>query len=78
MAIKAVAVDDSGTHHLIVGLNRENVESLLRGGVVTLPPGYLRGLTENRDVVVLFAESDAIHSASRQLSGPRSSPTKPS
>jgi hypothetical protein len=36
---KAVAADDSVTEHLIIGLNRENVESLLRGDVFTLPRG---------------------------------------
>ena len=30
MAIKAVAVDDENTQHLIIGLNRENVERLLK------------------------------------------------
>jgi len=39
MAVKAIVVDDSNIHHLIVGLNRENVESILRGDVFTLPRG---------------------------------------
>jgi hypothetical protein len=42
-AIKAVAVDSTGTHHLIIGLNRENVDSLLNGDLFTLPSGYLTG-----------------------------------
>ena len=58
MAIKAIAVDDSNTHHLIIGLNRENVESLLRGDVFTLPPGA-QGLSADSDIVIVFAETDA-------------------
>jgi hypothetical protein len=37
MAIKAIAVDDNNTQHLIIGLNRENIESLLRGDMFRLP-----------------------------------------
>ncbi len=59
MAIKAVAVDASGTHHLIIGFNCENVDALLNGDAVTLPPAYLSGLDENSDIVLLFAEPDA-------------------
>jgi hypothetical protein len=33
MAIKAVVLDESGTHHLILGLNRENVDSVVNGNV---------------------------------------------
>ena len=58
MAIKAVAVDDENTQHLIIGLNRENVNSLLDGDVFTLPHGVAITLTENSDVVLLFAETD--------------------
>jgi hypothetical protein len=58
MAIKAVLVDESDTHHLVIGLNRENVESLLDGDVFTLPAGLLSGLNEESDVVLLFAETD--------------------
>ena len=59
MAIKAVAVDDENTEHLIIGLNRENIESLLRGDVFTLPRGVVPTLVENRsDIVLLFAETD--------------------
>lgn len=50
--------DEAGTHHLIIGLNRENVETILRGDVLTLPAGYLEGLTHESNVVVLFAETD--------------------
>ena len=55
MAIKAVIVDEAKVHHLIIGLNRDNVETLLNGDVLPLPAGYLTGLTEDSDVVLLFA-----------------------
>jgi hypothetical protein len=58
MAIKAVAVDDQNTEHLIIGLNRDNVNSLLDGDVFTLPHGIAITLTENSDIVLLFAETD--------------------
>lgn len=55
----AVVVDQStGTQHLILGLNRENVESLLNGDVFTFPPGMLSGLSDESDIVLLFAEAD--------------------
>jgi hypothetical protein len=58
MAIKAAAVDDENTQHLIIGLNRDNVNDLLDGDVFTLPRGVTISLTENSDIVVLFAETD--------------------
>jgi hypothetical protein len=58
MAIKAVAVDDQNTQHLIIGLNRENINSLLDGEVFTLPKGVAISLTEDSDIVLLFAEND--------------------
>ena len=58
MAIKAVAVDDENTQHLIIGLNRDNVNSLLDGDVFTLPHGVAITLSENSDIVLLFAETD--------------------
>ena len=58
MAIKAVAVDDENTQHLIIGLNRNNVNDLLDGDVFTLPGGVAISLTENSDIVLLFAETD--------------------
>jgi hypothetical protein len=58
MAIKAVAVDDKNTEHLIIGLNRDNVNCLLNGEVFTLPHGIPMSLTENSDIVLLFAETD--------------------
>jgi hypothetical protein len=58
MAIKAVAVDDQNTEHLIIGLNRENVNDLLDGDVFTLPGGVAICITEESDIVLLFAETD--------------------
>jgi hypothetical protein len=59
MAIKAVAVDNENTpQHLIIGLNRDNVNSLLDGDVFTLPHGIAISLKENSDIVLLFAETD--------------------
>jgi hypothetical protein len=59
MAVKAIAVDDENTQHLIIGLNRENVQSILQGDVLTLPRGIVPELTDTSDIVVLFAETDA-------------------
>jgi hypothetical protein len=58
MAIKAVAVDDENTEHLIIGLNRDNVDSLLDGTVFTLPHGMAFTLSEKSEIVLLFAETD--------------------
>lgn len=58
MAIKAVAVDDQNTQHLIIGLNRENINSLLDGDVFTLPKGVPFEITAESDIVLLFAETD--------------------
>lgn len=58
MGVKAIAVDDENTHHLIIGLNRENIESLLRGDVFTFPHGMAVALTEKSDIVLVFAETD--------------------
>lgn len=58
MAIKAVAIDDTGTRHLVIGLNRENMNTLLNGNILILPTGYLAGLTEDGYVVLMFAETE--------------------
>jgi hypothetical protein len=58
MAIKAVVVDDQNTQHLIIGLNRDNVNSLLNGDVFTLPRGIGISITEESDIVLLFAETN--------------------
>jgi hypothetical protein len=57
MAIKAICTDESDTVHLLIGLNRENIDSLLRGEVVTLPRGGV-ALSEKSDIAILFAETD--------------------
>jgi hypothetical protein len=53
----AIAVDDENTQHLIIGLNRDNVNDLLDGDVLTLPHGVAISLTEKSDIL-LFAETD--------------------
>lgn len=59
MAINAIVVDGENVQHLFIGLNRENVESLLRDHVFTLPSGAVPVLTEGKsDIVVLFGETD--------------------
>src|SRR5689334_16273145 len=58
MAVKAVVVDGTNTHHLIIGISRETLDTLLSGEVFVLPPGNLSGLNESSDVVLLFAETD--------------------
>jgi hypothetical protein len=58
MAVKAAAVDDKNMEHLIIGLNRDNANCLLNGEVFTLPHGIPISLTENSDIVLLFAETD--------------------
>ena len=72
MAVKAIVVDGDKIQHLIIGLNREDVESLLRGDVLTLPSGQVPVLTEDKsDIVLLFAETD--EDLGRRL--PTSTPT---
>ena len=56
MAVKAIALDDDNIQHLIIGLNRKNVESILRGDV--FPRGIAPVLSEASDIVLLFAETD--------------------
>jgi hypothetical protein len=58
MSIKAVALDDENTQHLIIGLNRGEVNSLLDGDVFRLPKEIDFALTTNSDIVLLFAETD--------------------
>ena len=58
MAIRVVPVDDQNTERLIIGLNRDNVNDLSDGDVFTLPHGVAITLTENSDIVLLFAETD--------------------
>jgi hypothetical protein len=58
MAIKAVAVDDENTEHLVIGINRDEVKSLLDGDIFKLPQGAGISLTEKSDIVLLFADTD--------------------
>jgi hypothetical protein len=57
MAVKATYVDEAQTVHLLIGLNRENIESLLRGEAFTLPPGAV-ALSDGSNIVIMFAETD--------------------
>jgi hypothetical protein len=57
MAIKTTRVDDAQTVHLLIGLNRENIDSLLRGETLTLPPGAV-ALSDGSEIVIVFAETD--------------------
>ena len=58
MVIKAVLTDELGTHHLMLGLNRDDVESLLNGDIFRLPRGMLSGMSDDCNVELLFAETD--------------------
>jgi len=57
MAIKAICSDDVDTIHLLIGLNREDIESILRGDTLTLPHGAVP-LSGHSDILIMFAESD--------------------
>jgi hypothetical protein len=56
-SIEAIVQDSEGVQHLIVGLHRENVDSLLRGDLFTLPPGQVPVLRKP-EATSLFAETD--------------------
>ena len=64
MAIQAIAVDESKTYHLVIGLNRDNVESI-RGEVLSLERGSAPLLTEDSDIVVIFGETEDEEVAAR-------------
>jgi hypothetical protein len=57
MAIKATCIDEAQMLHLRIGLNRTNLEALLRGETVTLPADA-NPLAEESDIAVVFAETD--------------------
>jgi hypothetical protein len=59
MAVKAVCKDKEGIQHLIIGLSRENLNTLVDGEVLTMPQGLAANITEASDIVLLFAETDA-------------------
>jgi hypothetical protein len=54
MGIRAIALDDKNVQHLIIGLNREDIEGLLRGHMLKLATE----LTEDREIVLMFAETN--------------------
>jgi hypothetical protein len=62
MAIKAVWVDKEGVQHLIIGLSRENVNTLVDGEVFTLPQGLAASITSKSDIVLLFADRRGVES----------------
>jgi hypothetical protein len=57
MAVKATCIDDAQIVHLLIGLNRENIDSLLRGETLTLPPGAV-ALSDGSEIVIVLAETD--------------------
>jgi len=58
MAVKAIALGEDNIQHIIIGLNRENIESLLRGEMFKLPRGIMPELTAASDIILMFAETD--------------------
>ena len=59
MGIKALASDSKNVQRLIIWLNRENMEALLRGEVLFMIPGGIPlTLTADDDIAVIFAETD--------------------
>lgn len=57
MAIKALCADESDNVHLLLGLNRENLESILRGDTFYFPAGALP-LNEKSEIALVFRETD--------------------
>jgi hypothetical protein len=55
---QAVVADQQNLHHLVTGLNRDDVNAIFKGKIVALPAGTLTGLTEESDVVIMFGETD--------------------
>jgi hypothetical protein len=51
-------INPAHNKHVIIRLNRENVDSLLNGDVFTFPPGLLSGMSEDSEIVLMFAETD--------------------
>ncbi|HKD07137.1 MAG TPA: hypothetical protein VKB79_14640 [Bryobacteraceae bacterium] len=58
MAIKALCMDSENTEHMVIGLTRANIESLLDGDVFTIPAGLPVNISDKSDVVLIFAETD--------------------
>ena len=57
ICLKAIALDEENVQHLIIGLSRADVDTILRGDVLVLPPGWPE-LGAASDTVVLSAETD--------------------
>jgi hypothetical protein len=58
MALKALCMDDESTPHLLIGLTRGNIESLLKGSVLVLPQGPNLPLVKDSQVILMFEETD--------------------
>ena len=48
----------NNTIHLLIGLNREDVESLQSGDVFTLPPGDALPLSDDSDIILIYEDTD--------------------
>lgn len=57
MAIKIICSDSADNTHLLLGLNRSEINALLEGKQFRFPPGVLP-LNEHSEVVIMFAETD--------------------
>ena len=58
MSVKATCIDDRRVVHLRIGLNRENIESILAGQVLILPRSRGIQLSDESDIDIVFAETD--------------------
>lgn len=58
MALRATCVDDRNKTHLLIGLNRENIEALMGGEVLALPTGQSVRLGKSSQILIVFAETD--------------------
>ena len=56
MPLKATCIDENRTNHLLIGLNREDVERLMAGGRLTFEVGSTLG--PNSQIQICFAETD--------------------
>jgi hypothetical protein len=74
MAIKATCIDESQTVRLLIGLNRENVEALLRGETLTLPPGMVP-FDVDGEIAIVFAETDE-ELVQNRLNAPELAPSR--
>jgi len=58
MSVRATCIDDRSVVHLRIGLNRENIETILAGGILTLPRKRGIQLSDESDIDIVFAETD--------------------